>query len=172
MFAINDFPQFNSSLNSQKNILTLKKYFNFGIAMDTDDGLVVPIIKDVDKKNIFTLSNQLIEMNKKAKNKKLTPKDFEAGTFTISSLGSLGGDYFSPIINPPEVAIIGVSKAKIEPEYIDGKFSPCLMLPYSLSYDHRVIDGAEAVRFCKKINAFLENKELLNAEFENIDAFK
>lgn len=146
-YALKEYPQFNSSLGSCGESLILKKYINIGIAVDTPNGLVVPVIRDVDKKGIFDLAREMGDVGKKAREKKLTPKDMQGGCFTISSLGGIGGTAFTPIVNGTDVAILGVSRAKHQPVYIDGEFVPRLMLPLSLSYDHRVIDGAEAARF-------------------------
>ncbi|RZI93266.1 MAG: dihydrolipoamide acetyltransferase, partial [Variovorax sp.] len=146
--ALKKFPEFNSSLDGEQ--LVLKKYFHIGFAADTPNGLVVPVIKDADKKGVIQISTEMGELAKKARDGKLGPADMSGACFTISSLGGIGGRYFTPIINAPEVAIMGVCKSQIEPKW-DGKaFVPKLMLPLSLSWDHRVIDGAAAARF----NAF------------------
>ncbi|WIV99083.1 dihydrolipoyllysine-residue acetyltransferase [Kinneretia aquatilis] len=147
--ALKKFPEFNASLEGEGDAqkLVLKKYFHIGFAADTPNGLVVPVIKDADKKGIFEISAEMGELAKKARDGKLGPADMSGGCFTISSLGGIGGRYFTPIINAPEVAIMGVCKSQIEPKW-DGKaFQPRLMLPLSLSWDHRVIDGAAAARF-------------------------
>ena len=153
--ALKEFPTFNSSLENGGENLILKKYYNIGIAVDTEDGLVVPVIKDVDKKSIKQISVELAEISQKARDKKLLPKDMQGGTFTISSLGGIGGRSFTPIVNAPEVAIMGVSRSKMAPVWNGETFEPRLMLPLSLSYDHRVIDGAEAARFSAFIAAEL-----------------
>lgn len=146
--ALRKFPEFNSSLDGDQ--LVLKKYFHIGFAADTPGGLVVPVIKDADKKGVIQISQEMAELAKKARDGKLSPADMSGACFTISSLGGIGGRYFTPIINAPEVAIMGVCKSQFEPKW-DGKaFVPRLMLPLSLSWDHRVIDGASAARF----NAF------------------
>jgi len=143
--ALKKFPEFNSSLDG--DTLVLKNYFHIGFAADTPNGLVVPVIKDADKKGIFQISAEMSELAKKARDGKLGPADMSGGCFSISSLGGIGGKYFTPIINAPEVAIMGVCKSAMEPVW-DGKaFQPRLMLPLSLSWDHRVIDGAAAARF-------------------------
>ncbi|WP_218510722.1 2-oxo acid dehydrogenase subunit E2, partial [Variovorax sp. dw_308] len=143
--ALKKFPEFNSSLDG--DALVLKKYFHIGFAADTPNGLVVPVIKDADKKGVIQISQEMGELAKKARDGKLGPADMSGACFTISSLGGIGGRYFTPIINAPEVAIMGVCKSTIEPVW-DGKaFQPRLMLPLSLSWDHRVIDGAAAARF-------------------------
>jgi pyruvate dehydrogenase E2 component (dihydrolipoamide acetyltransferase) len=152
-----EFPDFNSSLDSNSNDLIQKKYYNIGVAVDTPGGLVVPVIKNVDKKNIMILSEELIDVSTRARNRKINPDELVGGTFTISSLGSISGTYFTPIINLPEVAILGVSRAVKEPVYINEKIKTRFMLPYALSYDHRVIDGAEAARFTKRLNEILTN---------------
>jgi pyruvate dehydrogenase E2 component (dihydrolipoamide acetyltransferase) len=143
--ALKKFPDFNSSLDGDQ--LVLKQYFNIGFAADTPNGLVVPVIKDADKKGVLQISTEMGDLAKKARDGKLGPADMSGACFTISSLGGIGGRYFTPIINAPEVAIMGVCKSQIEPKW-DGKaFVPKLMLPLSLSWDHRVIDGASAARF-------------------------
>ncbi|MGN6741345.1 dihydrolipoyllysine-residue acetyltransferase [Dyella sp.] len=145
--ALKAFPQFNASLDETGEKLVLKKYFHIGIAVDTPDGLVVPVIRDVDKKGLLDLARELGEISKKARDKKLGPADMSGGCFSISSLGGIGGTAFTPIVNAPEVAILGVSKAAMKPVWNGKDFAPRLMLPLSLSYDHRVIDGALAARF-------------------------
>jgi pyruvate dehydrogenase E2 component (dihydrolipoamide acetyltransferase) len=145
--ALKAFPQFNASLDESGEKLILKKYFHIGIAVDTPDGLVVPVIRDCDKKGLLDLAREMGEISKKARDKKLGPADMSGGCFSISSLGGIGGTYFTPIVNAPEVAILGVSKAATKPVWNGKEFAPRLMLPLSLSYDHRVIDGALAARF-------------------------
>lgn len=141
------FPTFNASLSPNGEELILKKYFHIGVAVDTPEGLVVPVIRDVDKKHLLDLAKELGEVSAKARAKQLTSADMQGQSFTISSLGGIGGTSFTPIVNLPDVAILGVSKAAIKPVYKDEQFVPRLMLPLSLSYDHRVIDGAEGARF-------------------------
>jgi len=162
--ALKMFPQFNSSVDMEKNEIIYKKYINIGVAVDTEKGLLVPVIKDVDKKNITQLSVELSEISRKARDKKLSLEEMQGGCFTISNLGGIGGTYFTPIVNTPEVAILGVSKSVVEPVYIDGEFKPRLMLPLSLSYDHRIIDGADAIRFLRWIVNALENPLLIFLE--------
>lgn len=145
--ALKNFPQFNSSLDASGENLILKKYYNIGVAVDTPDGLVVPVIRDVDQKGLSDLAKELSEVSEKARKKQLTANDMQGGCFSISSLGGIGGTAFTPIVNMPEVAILGVSKSSYKPIYQEGEFVPRLMLPLSLSYDHRVIDGAEGARF-------------------------
>ena len=140
-------PRFNSSLDASGEKLVMKKYFHIGVAVDTPNGLVVPVVRDVDKKSLFDLAKELAEVSQKAREGKLRTTDMQGGCFTISSLGGIGGTAFTPIVNVPEVAILGVSKASIKPVYEGESFAPRLMLPLSLSYDHRVIDGALAARF-------------------------
>ncbi|HWP92756.1 MAG TPA: 2-oxo acid dehydrogenase subunit E2 [Thermodesulfobacteriota bacterium] len=154
--ALKVFPEFNTSVDMAGGEIIYKKYYHIGIAVDTDRGLLVPVIRDVDKKNIIELSVELNEISEKARNKKLTIEEMRGGTFTISNLGGIGGTYFTPIINFPEVAILGVSRSSVEPVFIDGQFEPRLMLPLSLSYDHRVIDGADAARFLRWVAEALE----------------
>ena len=150
-------PDFNSSLNSDQNKLILKKYINIGIAVDTPNGLIVPVIKNVDKKNIFIIMNELLDISSRAKNKKIKPEELQGSCMTISSLGGIGGTYFTPIVNPPEVAIIGISKATIQPYYNGEDFEPKKILPLSLTYDHRVIDGAAAAKFTTLFSNYLSN---------------
>ena len=145
--ALQEFPSFNASLDASGENLVMKKYFHIGIAVDTPKGLVVPVVRDVDQKGLFELAAELGEVSIRARDGKLSPSDMQGGCFTISSLGGIGGTYFTPIVNAPEVAILGVSRSKMQPVYIDGEFEPRLILPLGLSYDHRVIDGAQAARF-------------------------
>ena len=144
--ALKELPRFNSSLSPDGKTLILKKYYNIGIAVDTPNGLVVPVIRDVDKKGVFELSSDLAAISKKARDGKLTPKDMSGASMTISSLGGIGGTFFTPIVNSPEVAILGVSRSAMQPVWNGKDFTPRLMLPMSLSYDHRVIDGALGAR--------------------------
>ncbi len=162
--AMTKFPQFNASVDMGNKSIIFKKYINVGIAVDTEKGLLVPVIKNVDKKNIIQLSVQLSEISKKARDKKITLEDLQGGNFSISNLGGIGGTYFTPIVNSPEVAILGVSRGSYEPIYKDGELVPRLMLPLSLSYDHRVIDGADAARFIRWVSEALENPFLLSLE--------
>jgi pyruvate dehydrogenase E2 component (dihydrolipoamide acetyltransferase) len=160
--SLKAFPTFNASLDPSGENLILKKFFNIGVAVDTPDGLVVPVIRDVDKKGLIELAKELGQISEKARNKQLTPNDMQGGCFSISSLGGIGGTAFTPIVNAPEVAILGVSKASMKPIYEDGEFVPRLMLPLSLSYDHRVIDGAEGARFMMHlINMLSDIRNLL-----------
>ena len=145
--ALKAHPEFNASLDQSGENLVLKKYYHIGVAVDTPDGLVVPVIRDADRKGVFDLARELAEVSKRARDKKLSPAEMQGGCFSISSLGGLGGTAFTPIINAPEVAILGVSKAQLRPVYQNGQLLPRLLLPLSLSYDHRVIDGAAAARF-------------------------
>ena len=142
------FPRFNASLSADGEALILKHYYHIGIAIDTPDGLVVPPIRDVDRKGIFDLAKELADIGERARSKKLRTQELQGGTFTISSLGGIGGTAFTPIINAPEVAILGVCRSQTKPVYRDGEFQPRLMLPLSMSFDHRVIDGAATARFC------------------------
>jgi len=145
--SLKAFPNFNASLDASFNQLIVKKYYHLGVAVDTPNGLVVPVVRDVDQKGLFQLAKELGEMSNKARKGQLTAQEMQGSSFSISSLGGIGGTAFTPIVNAPDVAILGVSKAAIKPVFQEGEFKPCLMLPLSLSYDHRVIDGAEAVRF-------------------------
>jgi Pyruvate/2-oxoglutarate dehydrogenase complex, dihydrolipoamide acyltransferase (E2) component, and related enzymes len=155
--GLKQFPKFNASLSANGEELILKKYFHVGVAVDTPAGLVVPVIRNVDQKGLFELAADLAQVGKLARDGKLTGANMQGGCFTISSLGGIGGTAFTPIINAPEVAILGVSKSQTKPIYIDGQFVPRLMLPLSLSYDHRVIDGADAVRFTTFIVTLLSD---------------
>lgn len=145
--ALKQFPEFNASLDAAGENLTLKKYFHIGFAADTPNGLVVPVIRDVDRKGVNQIAQETGELARKARDGKLGPADMQGGCFSISSLGGIGGTAFTPIVNAPEVAILGVSKSSIQPVWDGAQFQPRLMLPLSLSYDHRVIDGALAARF-------------------------
>jgi pyruvate dehydrogenase E2 component (dihydrolipoamide acetyltransferase) len=155
--ALEAHPQFNASLDPDGEHLVLKKYFHVGIAVDTPDGLVVPVIRDCDSKGVLQLAQELSEVSQRARDKKLTPQDWQGACFTISSLGGIGGTTFNPIINAPEVAILGVSRSRMEPVWDGQAFQPRLMLPLSLSYDHRVIDGAAAARFVRSLADYLED---------------
>ena len=155
--ALRAFPEFNASLSPGKDALILKKYFNIGIAVDTPDGLVVPVIKDADRKGIHEISQEMGTISKKARDGKLGPADMSGGTFSISSLGGIGGTSFTPIVNAPEVAILGVVRSKMAPVWDGKEFKPRMMLPISLSYDHRVIDGALAARFARHLCTSLED---------------
>jgi pyruvate dehydrogenase E2 component (dihydrolipoamide acetyltransferase) len=162
--ALKVFPQFNASIDMEKEEIVYKQYISIGVAADTDRGLLVPVIRDVDKKNIVELAAELSQLSKKARDKKLTPDEMEGGTFTITNLGGIGGTAFTPIVNHPEVAILGLSRGRMEPEWINGKFEPRLILPLSLSYDHRLIDGADAARFLRWIAEAFEQPFLLSVQ--------
>ncbi len=162
--ALKAFPQFNASVDMENNRIIYKKYYNIGVAVDTDRGLLVPVIRDADRKNIEELSIELSVLSEKARTKKITVEELQGGTFTISNLGGIGGTYFTPVLNAPEVAILGVSRAAVEAVYVDGQFQPRLMLPLSLSYDHRLIDGADAARFVRWIAEALEEPFKLSLE--------
>jgi len=155
--ALKQFPQFNASLSPDGESLVLKRYYNIGVAVDTPNGLVVPVIRECDRKGVMQLAKELGEVSARARAGKLSPADMQGGCFSISSLGGIGGLNFTPIINAPEVAILGVSRSVMKPSYRDGQFVPRLMLPLSLSYDHRVIDGAEGARFITYLNAVLSD---------------
>jgi len=159
--AIKQFPQFNSSLDAASRQLILKKYIHIGVAVDTDRGLLVPVLRDVDKKSVSELAQQLAELADKARQKKLAADEMQGGTFTITNLGGIGGTAFTPIVNYPEVAILGLSRSRLQPVVKDGQVVPRLILPLSLSYDHRVIDGATAARFTRRIAEMLENPLLM-----------
>ena len=157
--ALKDYPNFNSSLDLKKEKLIYKKYFHVGIAMDTPHGLMVPKIRDADKKDITELGLEIKKIAKLCKDLKIDKKEFFGGSMTISSLGSIGGSFFTPIINQPEVAILGVGRAETKQVFMGDKYENRIMLPLSLSYDHRVIDGAEGARFCVHL------KESLGKDF-------
>ncbi len=159
--ALKEFPRFNASLDASGENLILKHYYNVGIAVDTPDGLVVPVVRDVDRKSLVELAVELGEISAKAREKKLKPADMQGGCITISSLGGIGGTSFTPIVNAPEVAILGVSRAKMQPVWNGEEFVPRLMLPLSLSYDHRVIDGADGARFTTFLSRVLSDTRRL-----------
>ena len=162
--ALKIFPQFNASIDMAKEEIVYKQYIHIGVAVDTDRGLLVPVIRDVDKKNIVELAAELAQCSQKARDKKLTPQDMEGGTFTITNLGGIGGTGFSPIVNYPEVAILGLSRSNMVPLWMEGKFEPRRVLPLSLSYDHRLIDGADAARFLRWIAEAFEQPFLLSVQ--------
>jgi pyruvate dehydrogenase E2 component (dihydrolipoyllysine-residue acetyltransferase) len=155
--ALRQFPDFNASLDRTGENLIVKKYYHIGVAVDTPDGLVVPVIRDADRKGVFDLARELAEISKLAREKKLKPDSMRGGTFSISSLGGIGGTAFTPIINAPEVAILGVARSQMRPVYKDGLFVPRLILPLSLAYDHRVIDGAAGARFTTYLASVLSD---------------
>ena len=155
--ALHEFPVFNSSFDTETEEIIYKQYINIGVAVDTENGLVVPVVKDVDKKNIITIANEMNELAVKARDRKLEMSDMQGGTFTITNLGGLGGTSFTPIVNYPEVAILGMSRSRHEFQLIDDKPVSRLMLPLSLSYDHRVINGADAARFIVRLSGLLSD---------------
>lgn len=155
--ALKEFPQFNTSVDMLNSAVIYKKFFNVGVAVDTDRGLLVPVMRDVDKKSILDLAAELNQVAEKARNKKLSLEDMQGACFTITNLGGIGGTYFTPIVNSPEVAILGVSRGSFEQVYIDGKFEARMMLPLSLSYDHRIIDGADGARFLRWVVNMIEH---------------
>ena len=159
--ALQTFPRFNASLDSSGEHLIIKKYYHLGIAVDTPDGLVVPVVRDVDQKGFMALAAELSALSAKARAGKLTPGDLQGASFSISSLGGIGGTHFTPIINAPEVAILGLSQAARQPVWNGDAFAPRLLLPYSLSYDHRVIDGADGARFTTHLAGLLADIRLL-----------
>ncbi len=162
--ALKVFPQFNATIDMEKEEIIYKQYIHIGVAADTDRGLLVPVIRDVDKKNIVELAVELSQLSQKARDKKITVADMEGGTFTITNLGGIGGTAFTPIVNHPEVAILGLSRSRMEPEWIGGKFEPRLILPLSLSYDHRLIDGADAARFLRWVAEAFEQPFMLSVQ--------
>ncbi len=162
--ALKVFPKFNASLDMANEEIIYKKYYHIGIAVDTEHGLLVPVIRDVDRKNLVQLSVEMTELAEKARNRKVSPEELEGGNFTLTNLGGIGGTNFTPIINPPTVAILGVARASMEPVFKDGGFEPRLMLPLALSYDHRLIDGADAARFLRWVVQAIEQPFLLALE--------
>jgi pyruvate dehydrogenase E2 component (dihydrolipoamide acetyltransferase) len=164
--ALRVFPQFNASIDMAAGEIIVKQYVNIGIAVDTDRGLLVPVIRDADRKNIVQLSVELAQLSEKARTRKISLEEMQGGCFSISNLGGIGGTYFTPIVNAPEVAILGISRARMEPVYQkeSGQFAPRFMLPLSLSYDHRVIDGADAIRFLRWVAEALEQPFLLSLQ--------
>jgi pyruvate dehydrogenase E2 component (dihydrolipoamide acetyltransferase) len=162
--ALRIFPRFNASLDIAAKELIYKQYCHIGVAVDTERGLLVPVIRNVDQKNVTALALELTELAEKARARKLSLEEMEGSSFTVTNLGGLGGGHFTPVINWPDVAILGISRAKMAPVYRGGEFQPRLILPLSLSYDHRVIDGADAVRFLRWIAEALEEPLLLSLE--------
>jgi pyruvate dehydrogenase E2 component (dihydrolipoamide acetyltransferase) len=159
--ALKQYPEFNSSLTAEKDAIVVKRYYNIGIAVDTPGGLVVPVVADADRKGIVELSREFMDTSAKARDGKLKPPDMQGGTFTISSLGGIGGTSFTPIVNAPEVAILGVVRSATRPVWNGTEFVPRNMLPLSVSYDHRVIDGALAARFTRQLCHLLEDDRRL-----------
>ncbi len=162
--ALNVYPQFAASVDMAREEIVFKKYTHIGVAVDTDRGLIVPVLRDADHKNILQLAVELGQLAERTRNRKVTLEEMEGGVFTISNLGGIGGTAFSPIVNSPEVAILGMARSRVEPVFINGLFQPRLMLPLSLSYDHRVIDGADAARFLRWVVEALEQPFLLPFE--------
>jgi pyruvate dehydrogenase E2 component (dihydrolipoamide acetyltransferase) len=157
--ALKAFPQFNASLDVAANEVILKQYINLGIAVDTERGLLVPVIKNVDRKDIYELAVELGDLGEHTRNNRVTPDELQGGTFSVTNLGSLGGSSFTPIVNHPEVAILGIGRGREEAVVVDGRIEPRLMMPLCLSYDHRVVDGADGVRFVNKLIESLQNPE-------------
>ena len=164
--ALRVFPQFNASIDMAADEIIVKKYINVGVAVDTDRGLLVPVIRNADRKNIVQLAVELAQLSEKARTRKISLEEMQGGTFSISNLGGIGGTYFTPIVNAPELAILGISRARFEPVWSKetGAFAPRLMLPLSLSYDHRAIDGADAIRFLRWVCEALEQPFLLSLQ--------
>ena len=163
--ALRLFPQFNASVDMVADEIVLKKYVSVGVAVDTDRGLLVPVIRNADRKNIVQLAVELSQLSEKARTRKISLEEMQGGTFSISNLGGIGGTYFTPIVNAPEVAILGISRARMMPVWKEpGQFEPRLMLPLSLSYDHRVIDGADGIRFLRWVCEALEQPFLLSLQ--------
>ena len=162
--ALKRFPQFNASVDMATHEVIYKRYYHVGVAVDTDRGLLVPVIRDVDRKNVIALAVELTELAERARTRKTALEEMQGGTFTITNLGGIGGTGFSPILNAPEVAILGMARSRMEPVYTDGQFVPRLMLPLSLSYDHRLIDGADGARFLRWVAEALQQPFLLSLE--------
>jgi pyruvate dehydrogenase E2 component (dihydrolipoamide acetyltransferase) len=162
--ALKHFPQFNASLDVAREEVVYKQYYHIGVAVDTDRGLLVPVMRDVDRKSLLELAVELTQVAEKARTRKITLEELQGGTFTVTNLGGIGGTYFSPIINAPEVAILGLGRSSMEPVYRNGQFEPRLMLPLALSYDHRLIDGADGARFVRWVAETLEEPFLLALE--------
>ncbi|MHC4441688.1 MAG: 2-oxo acid dehydrogenase subunit E2 [Planctomycetota bacterium] len=162
--AFKEYPQFNSSLDTGAGELVLKRYYHIGVAVDTPEGLIVPVIRDVDQKEVLQLAAELNELAERTRERKVGLDELRGGTFTLTNLGGIGGTAFSPIINYPEVAILGLSRAQAQPVVKEGQVSTRLMLPICLSYDHRVINGADGARFCRRVATLLEDPELLLLE--------
>jgi pyruvate dehydrogenase E2 component (dihydrolipoamide acetyltransferase) len=159
--ALGEFPQFNASLDHTGEHLILKHYFHIGVAVDTPNGLVVPVVHDADQKGLYEIAEQLMDISQKARDRKLRPGDLRGGSFSISSLGGIGGTFFTPIVNHPEVAILGVGRMEWRPVHQEGEFVARLILPLSLSYDHRVVDGADAARFTTRLGELLADMRRL-----------
>ncbi len=155
--ALQQYPEFNSSLSADGENLILKQYFHIGVAVNTDNGLIVPVVKDADKKGLYDIAKEISELSEKARAGNIAPKDLQGGCFTISSLGGIGGKNFTPIVNAPEVAILGVSRAEMKPVYQNNEFVPRLIMPFSLSYDHRVIDGVAGAKFTQFLSTVLND---------------
>ena len=155
--ALKVFPQFNASIDMAQRLVVYKRYFHIGIAVDTPHGLLVPVVRDVDQKNIIELAVELSELARKTRERKIGPADMQGGSMTISNVGTMGGTAFTPIVNPPEAAILGVARSQVEPAYLDGQLQPRTFLPLSLSYDHRLIDGADGARFLRWVCTALED---------------
>ena len=162
--ALKRFPQFNASVDMATHEVVYKQYYHVGVAVDTERGLLVPVIRDVDSKNIIALAVELTQLAEHARNRKTSLEEMQGGTFTITNLGGIGGTGFSPILNAPEVAILGMARSRMTPVYTDGQFMPRLMLPLSLSYDHRLIDGADGARFLRWVAEALSQPFLLSLE--------
>jgi pyruvate dehydrogenase E2 component (dihydrolipoamide acetyltransferase) len=162
--ALKKFPQFNASIDMQTQEIFYKEYYNIGVAVDTERGLLVPVIRNVESKNLTEIAVELAQVAERARNRKLGLEDMQGGTFTVTNLGGIGGTAFTPIINAPEVAILGISRGSLEPVFENGEFEPRLMLPLSLSYDHRLIDGADAAHFLRWVVQALEQPFLLFLE--------
>ncbi len=162
--ALRQFPQFNVSIDMAAGEIVVKKYVHVGVAVDTDRGLLVPVVRDADTKSLMQVSEEVAALAEKARSRKLSLEEMQGGTFSISNLGGIGGTSFTPLVNAPEVAILGISRARMEPVFRDGQFSPRLMLPLSLSYDHRAIDGADGARFLRWVAGVFEQPFLLSLQ--------
>jgi pyruvate dehydrogenase E2 component (dihydrolipoamide acetyltransferase) len=155
--ALKAYPNFNSSIDLEAGELVIKRYYHIGVAVDTEYGLLVPVIRDADRKTVLTIAGELSDLARKARDRKLDMADMQGGTFTITNLGGIGGTAFTPIVNHPEAAILGMSRTQTQVKLVDGKLVERLMLPLSLSYDHRIVNGADAARFVVKLSAILSD---------------
>jgi pyruvate dehydrogenase E2 component (dihydrolipoamide acetyltransferase) len=160
--ALTAFPQFNVSIDMAAGEIIVKKYVNIGVAVDTDRGLLVPVVRNADMKSLVQVSNEVAALAEKARSRKIALDEMQGGTFSISNLGGIGGTSFTPLVNAPEVAILGISRARMEPVFKDGQFAPRMMLPLSLSYDHRAVDGADGARFLRWVAEVFEQPFLLS----------
>jgi len=161
VYALREHPRFNTSLDLANGTLVYKKYFHIGVAVDTPDGLIVPVIRDVDQKHFLDLAVELTQLSERARERKVSLEELRGGSISLSNLGGIGGTGFTPLVLPPDVAVVGLARSQVRPVWKEGQFQPRLILPFCVSYDHRVIDGADGARFCRSIAHALENHEEL-----------